>query len=213
MVNGGSQEVFASGLRNVLGFAWHPVSGELWATEQGSSLEGAGEAPDEINKVVAGSNHGWPICTGKTSMASATAPAPATGTKEAYCAQAAPAVLELPAGSGASSLVFYNASAFPAEFKGDAFVALSGSQSSPATAGFKVVRVRFTGNQATAVEDFLTGFLAPGGASSYGRPQGLAVAADGSLLVSDEGNGLIYRISRGAGSAGADGGADATGGN
>jgi glucose/arabinose dehydrogenase len=206
-VSGGAQEVVALGLRNVLGFAWHPVSGELWATEQGSAMEGAGEAPDEINKVVDGANHGWPICTGKTNQVSATAPAPVTGTKEAFCAQATGAVLDLPAGSGASSLVFYNASHFPAEYKGDAFVALSGSQATPAAAGFKVVRVRFTNNQATAVEDFLTGFLAPGGTSSYGRPQGLAVAPDGSLLVTDESNGLIYRISRGTGSGTGDAGA------
>jgi glucose/arabinose dehydrogenase len=86
---------------------------------------------------------------------------------------------------------------FPAEYRHDAFIALRGSWNRKNISGYRVVRVAFNGGKPTAITDFLTGFLSPSGDEYFGRPVGVAVAKDGALLVGDDTNGVIYRVSYG----------------
>ena len=98
--------------------------------------------------------------------------------------------------SAALSAAFYDREAFPAEYRGDAFVALHGSQSRPERTGYKVIRVRMKGGRPTGeYEDFMTGFIVDND-SVWGRPAGVAVTRDGALLVSDDANGTIFRVTR-----------------
>ncbi len=98
--------------------------------------------------------------------------------------------------SSALSAAFYDRDAFPAEYRGDAFVALHGSHSRPERTGYKVIRVRMKdGNPTGEYEDFMTGFLIDND-SVWGRPAGVAVTRDGALLVSDDANGTIFRLTR-----------------
>jgi glucose/arabinose dehydrogenase len=96
---------------------------------------------------------------------------------------------------------FYTGSQFPAEYRGDAFVAMRGSWNRREPVGYKVVRIRFENGTPRGFEDFLTGFLLDGGQAMFGRPVGLAVARDGALLVSDDTGGVVYRIAYGGGRA------------
>ena len=97
--------------------------------------------------------------------------------------------------SSALSAAFYDQQAFPAEFRGDAFVALHGSHSRPEMTGYKVIRVRMQGGKPTGeYEDFMTGFVLDN-TSAWGRPAGLTVTHDGALLVSDDANGTLFRVS------------------
>jgi glucose/arabinose dehydrogenase len=98
--------------------------------------------------------------------------------------------------SSALSLAFYDHDAFPTEYRGDAFVALHGSHSRPQRTGYKVIRVRMKDGQPTGeYEDFMTGFVVDNN-SVWGRPAGVAITRDGALLVSDDANGTIFRVTR-----------------
>jgi glucose/arabinose dehydrogenase len=112
-----------------------------------------------------------------------------------YCATTQPSVLENQAHEAPIGMVFYDGTAFPAEYSGNAFVALHGSWNRFPPTGYKVVRIRFDGGEPIAIEDFVTGFLIEDGAAEFGRPAGIAVAPDGSLLFTDDDNGMIYRVS------------------
>ena len=92
-------------------------------------------------------------------------------------------------------MAFYNAEQFPAAYRGDAFVALHGSWNRVPPAGYSVARIRFQDGKPVRMEEFLTGFLTQDGAAHFGRPAGLAVAPDGALLVTDDSNGVLYRLS------------------
>ena len=93
------------------------------------------------------------------------------------------------------AFLIYTADQFPADYQGDAFVAMRGSWNRGEATGYKVVRVQFENGQPTGFEDFITGWLMEDGMSQFGRVAGLAVMPDGSLLVSDDSNGVIYRVS------------------
>jgi glucose/arabinose dehydrogenase len=98
--------------------------------------------------------------------------------------------------SSALSAAFYDGDAFPPEYRGDAFVALHGSHSRPEMTGYKVIRVRMNnGTPIGEYEDFMTGFVVDD-STVWGRPAGLAVTRDGALLVSDDANGTIFRVTR-----------------
>ena len=91
-------------------------------------------------------------------------------------------------------MVFYTAGQFPAEYRNDAFVTMRGSWNRLPPVGYKIVRIRFQNGRPERFEDFLTGFMFDEGQSFFGRPAGMAIARDGSLLFSDDTNGVIYRI-------------------
>jgi glucose/arabinose dehydrogenase len=162
---GGTRRIFARGLRNTIGFAWHPRTGQLWGMDHGSDGLGDDRPPEELNRLIDGGDYGWP----------AEQPGPDTVKPVlGYQAHAAPI-----------DMVFW---------RGDALVAMHGSWNRSRAVGYEVVRIRFRDGKPQEFEPFLTGFLIEGGKAQFGRPAGLLVLSDRALLVSDDENGVIYRI-------------------
>ncbi len=194
--DGSSRRIYASGLRNTIGFAMNPVTGEIWGMDQGSDWRGDDVPPEELNRIIEGRHYGWPWCFGKMQVDQVISQKPENMTKEEFCAETEPSVLEYQAHSSPIQLVFYNGTQFPEEYRNDAFLTLRGSWNRRPAVGYKVVRILFDeAGQPTGFEDFLTGFLANNGTAFFARPAGLAVGKDGSLLVGDDTNGVIYRVS------------------
>ena len=191
----GGRTIFAAGLRNTIGWAWHPETGDLWGMDHGSDWRGDDQPPDELNRIVEGANYGWPYCYGDRQVDRYFSNEPVGATSDAYCALTEAAVIGYQAHSAPIGWVFYTAEQFPEEYRGDAYVAMRGSWNRFPAVGYEVVRVRFEDGQPVAIDDFVTGWLAEDGASHFGRIAGVAVAADGSLLVSEDTNGVIYRVS------------------
>jgi glucose/arabinose dehydrogenase len=148
--------------------------------------------PDELNVVRRGDHYGWPYCYGGR------VPNPEFGDPR-RCDVTAPPVFSFPAHSGPQGIAFYTADMFPAEYHGDAFVALGGSaDGDPFLSGFKVVRVRVAAGRPVGFEDFVTGWLG-GAGHAWGRPVVPLVGPDGAIYVSDVVGGCIWRVSyRGA---------------
>lgn len=180
----GQCRVFASGLRNSVGLAVHPVSGELWATDNGRDFMGNDLPPDEVNILREGKNYGWPFCYGNK-----------VPDGNADCSGTESPVAQLQAHSAPLGLAFYDIRMFPEDYLGSLFVAYHGSWNRQPPTGYKIVRLKLDGNSVVAVEDFASGWL--DSATVIGRPVGVIVASDGALLVSDDHSGRIYRISYG----------------
>jgi Cu/Zn superoxide dismutase len=195
--NGGTRTVYAKGLRNTLGWAWHPQTRELWGFDHGSDFRGNDVPPEELNLIREGGNYGWPFCYGERVVDRWSHYDPPGMTPSAYCASTEPAALTYQAHSAPIGFAFYTGTQFPSQYQGDAFVSMHGSWNRSPVAPAKVVRIRFQNGRPVAAEDFVTGFLINGGRSLIGRPAGLVVASDGALLISDDANGAIYRVSYG----------------
>jgi len=186
-------KIFARGLRNTIGFDWHPDTHELWGMDNGTDGRGDDAPPEELNRLREGADYGWPYAYGKREVDTVMDDPPST-TKKAYAEHTEPAALEYQAHSAPIAMVFYRGTQFPPDYRGDAFVAMHGSWNRDPPTGYKVVRIRFDRGAPIGFEDFLSGFLVDA-QGAFGRPTGLAVAKDGALLVSDDSNGLIYRVS------------------
>lgn len=184
---GGEPAVFASGLRNAVGLALNPETGELWATNNGRDLLGDDLPPETVYIVREGGFYGWPVChAGRIEDPDLGFPGSCEGVL-------APEI-ELQAHSAPLGLVFYDGSAFPAEYQGDLFVAFHGSWNRSRPTGYKVVRIPIEdGRVAGPAEDFVWGWLSAFGFVT-GRPVGLAVGPDGALYISDDYAGTIYRV-------------------
>lgn len=182
--DGTGREIFARGLRNSVGFTWHPTTRELWATDNGRDWLGNNLPPEELNRVQYGGHYGWPDCYGDRKAVSKK--------DAAACAQTIPPAVELPAHIAPLGVTFYTGSQFPAEYRHDAFIACHGSWNRLPPAGYKVVRVRFKDGKPTGYEDFATGWLR--GTQAWGRPVDVLTAPDGSLFLTDDAGGRIYRI-------------------
>jgi glucose/arabinose dehydrogenase len=184
--DGKNRAVYASGLRNCSGEAMQPRTGTLWCVVNERDGLGDNLPPDYATSVRAGGFYGWPwfyIGANPDPRHQGIAARPVI----------VPDVLIQPH-SAPLSIAFYDRTAFPAEYRGDAFVALHGSWNRSTRTGYKVIRLRFVNGQPTGeYEDFLTGFVTSKSAV-WGRPVGVTVAADGALLVSEDGNGTIWRI-------------------
>lgn len=193
--DGSDRKVFANGLRNTMGFGWHPKTAELWGMDHGIDWLGDDEQKEELNKVEEGANYGWPYIyeDGKYNPGDQ----PAEMTYEEYATQAiSPALLYPEAHASALGMLFYTHNHYPEEYRNDAFIALHGSWNRSEPVGYKVVRLRYSEDgQPQQFEDFLTGFLVDGGKAHFGRPVGLAIHTDGSLLITDDSNGVVYRVS------------------
>ena len=191
--DGSGQSTFASGLRNPVGIAFHPESGELYVVVNERDGFGDGLVPDFLTRVRAGEFFGWPYAY--------VGPHPAPGWGEQrpdLVEQTTPPDVMFEAHSAPLGLAFYDGAQFPVEYRGDAFVALHGSWNSSQPTGYKVVRVPFeNGRPLGWYEDFATGFRLGTGvpARVFGRPVGVTVAADGSLLIADDVGQAIWRIS------------------
>lgn len=187
---GSAGKIFARGLRNTVGLAFNPTTGELWGGNNDRDNLGDDVPPEHINIIKAGKNYGWPQCylPGK--------PNPEYGTAD--CSHVEPPAITIQAHSAPLGLVFYTGNQFPREYRGDAFVTLHGSWNRSVPTGAKVVRVKVDsgGRRAVGVEDFIAGWQRPDG-TRWGRPVGLLVLPDGSLLVSDDQGGKIWRVTYG----------------
>jgi glucose/arabinose dehydrogenase len=196
--DGTARAVFARGLRNTIGFGWHPTSRQLWGMDHGSDQRGDGVPPEELNSIREGGHYGWPFCFSARALDPVFLGTPPGGASRAeFCRSTCPAALGYTAHAAPMAMVFYTGAQFPEEYRGDAFVAMHGSWNRDPPSGFEVARVRFRDGSPTGFAPFLSGFLVEDGAAQFGRPVGLAVAHDGSLLLSEDQNGVIYRVSYG----------------
>jgi glucose/arabinose dehydrogenase len=195
-LDGSEREVLASGLRNTIGFAWHPGTKELWGWDHGIDWLGDDQQGEEFNLLVHGARYGWPYVFAKSRQNPADEP-PGGISREEWTRMSREPVLLYTAHAAPMQMLFYTGDQFPEEYRNDVFVAMHGSWNRKPPSGYEVVRVRFKNNKPVQVEPFLSGFLGQerGRWTHSGRPTGLAIAADGALLVSDDALGAIYRIS------------------
>lgn len=191
--DGKQRSIFATGLRNTIGFGWQPQTGELWGADHGIDFLGDTQQPEEVNKIELGKMYGWPHVYAGGEIYPQSTPV-GDITKEQWKARSTPMVVGWNAHAAPMQLVFYTGAAFPSEYRGDAFVTMRGSWNRAKPSGYEIVRVRFTNGQATSVEPFVTGFLTDGGKTHIARPVGLVLAKDGALLMADDANGVIYRV-------------------
>jgi glucose/arabinose dehydrogenase len=185
-VASGAIEVVARGVRNSVGFDWHPGSGELWFTDNGRDWLGDDAPPDELNRVSQPGQHfGYPYCHGGTIVD------PEFG-RDRRCAEFVPPVLNLGAHVAALGMRFYGGTQFPERYRNAVFIAEHGSWNRSRKNGYRVSVVRLQGNRAVSYEPFVSGWLADNAA--WGRPADVLVMPDGSLLISDDQAGAIYRV-------------------
>jgi len=190
-IDGKDCRVFARGLRNAVDFVIHPVTGKMYATDNGRDQLGEDLPPDEINMVEYGKNYGWPICYGKNIHDT-------DFDKNVYvrnpCMEPfeVPSLIDLQAHSAPLGLAFYYGDNFPQEYRGNLFVAFHGSWNRKVPTGYKIISIDMLDH---SVKDFATGWL--NNSNVLGRPVDIIVADDGSLFVSDDNAGKIYRISYG----------------
>jgi glucose/arabinose dehydrogenase len=201
--DGSERLLYAEGLRNTIGFGWHPASGELWGFDHNSDGRGDNWPPEELNRIVEGRHYGWPFCGGDREpdhQVPADPEDPNPMTKQEFCAGTEAPALTYQGHAAPMEMVFYTARHFPEEYLNDAFVAMRGSWNRNPPTGYEIVRVRFdAAGQPVSMEPFATGWLTDDGRAHFGRLMGLAQAADGSLLVGDDTNGVILRIGYGPG--------------
>jgi len=188
--DGTGAEVYARGLRNSVGFRWHPVTKEIWATDNGRDFLGDDLPPDEINIVKKGGDYGWPYAYGNRITD------PEFDDPE-RAAKTVPPKIEIQAHSAPLGLTFYDSPAFGSAYEGDLFVCFHGSWNRSVPTGYKVVRYHLKGTRKDQVvfkQDFITGWLTPQGA--LGRPVDIIVGADEAVYISDDKGERIYRVSK-----------------
>ncbi|CAG9165141.1 hypothetical protein LMG23992_00289 [Cupriavidus laharis] len=185
--DGSGLQVVARGVRNSVGFDWHPVTHELWFTDNGRDYLGDDQPDDELNHATqAGQHFGYPFCH------AGNIPDPEFG-KQRACSEFVPPVARLGAHVAALGMRFYTGTQFPAEYRNNVFIAEHGSWNRSERVGYRIVRVVLgTDGKALRQEVFAQGWLQRG--TPWGRPVDVLVAPDGSLLVSDDLAGAIYRI-------------------
>jgi glucose/arabinose dehydrogenase len=191
--DGTGMEIIARGVRNTVGFDWHPVTKELWFTDNGRDWAGDAGPQDELNVIAKGNegaNFGFPYCHANgVADPDVKRPNPCAGVTM-------PAALLGPH-AGALGIKFYTGSMFPKSYQNVAFVVRRGSWNRAQKFGYDVAVARISGGKAK-IEPFLTGLLDEKGNAFHGRPTYVLPLQDGSLLVSDEQNGAVYRITYGA---------------
>ena len=185
--------IFATGIRNPVGLAVNPITGDLWTSTNERDGLGDDLVPDYVTRVKEGHFYGWPWYY----MGNHEEPRH-KGVRPDLAGKATVPDVPIQAHSAALQIAFYNAtsgaSVFPAEYRGDLFVALHGSWNRASRTGYKIVRARLkNGIPSGEYEDFMTGFVVDG-RNVWGRPVGVAVAPDGALIVSEDGNGSIWRV-------------------
>jgi glucose/arabinose dehydrogenase len=185
-VASGKIEVVARGVRNSVGFDWHPQSSELWFTDNGRDWMGDDAPPDELNRLgQTGQHFGYPYCHGGTIAD------PEFG-RGRHCAEFVPPVQNLGAHVAALGMRFYTGRQFPERYRNAVFIAEHGSWNRSSKTGYRVSVVRQQGNRAVSYEPFVSGWQQD--ESAWGRPADVLVMADGSLLVADDHAGAIYRV-------------------
>ncbi|GLI38279.1 sorbosone dehydrogenase family protein [Geobacter hydrogenophilus] len=185
--DGSNLEIFARGVRNTVGFDWHPRTGELWFTDNGRDWLGDNIPPDELNRAPRpGLHFGFPYRHGRN------IPDPEYGTKRTKD-RFVPPEMELGPHVAALGMRFYTGTMFPERYRNQIFIAEHGSWNRSERIGYRITLVRLEGNRAVSYEPFAEGWLNNG--KVWGRPVDLQIMPDGSMLVSDDKAGAIYRIS------------------
>lgn len=196
-ISGLPEGVFATGLRNSESYAWHPVTGQMFATNNGadqrSLIKGGPEndslPPEHLNLIKEGKNYGWPHCWGNH-VKDVNFEAPNAD----FCDKATPPALELPSHNAPLGITFLDKAKVPKSFKNDALIALHGSWNKAKPDGYKVIKVSYDSksNMPLSYSDFLTGWL--GSTGTWGRPVDVAVGIKGEIYVSDDTSLRIFKI-------------------
>ena len=193
--DGSGREIFASGIRNTVGFDWHPITRELWFTDNGRDALGDDVPPDELNNAPkAGMHFGFPYCHGGD--------IPDPKFVERPCSDFQPPAQKLGAHVAAIGMRFYTGQMFPAEYRDQIFIAEHGSWNRSQPQGYRVSVVKIDGNnKVVSYTPFAEGWLESGARGrggvgpNWGRPADVLVMPDGALMVADDARGVIYRIS------------------
>ena len=190
-------KTFAHGLRNPVGLDWHPISKELYTTVNERDGLGDDLVPDYLTRIRQGEFYGWPFAYLKPQLLDPRQVVNNKSSNPSLAAQTKTPDVLFQAHSAALGLQFYDGKSFPSKYKNGAFVTFRGSWNRREGTGYKVVFVPFGKNHRPLgyYEDFLTGFLTdPAIPATWGRPVGLLMLPDGSLLITEEMNGRIYRV-------------------
>lgn len=187
--DGTGMEIYAEGVRNTVGFDWHPETKALWFTDNGRDMLGDNIPPCELNRAPEkGLHFGYPYCHGNDIGD------PEFGEKHP-CSEFKKPVWNFGAHTAPLGMKFYTGDMFPEDYKGDIIVAQHGSWNRSTKVGYRLMRVKIDNEQATDAEVFADGWLNDEEQEAWGRPVDVLQMPDGSLLVSDDKAGLIYRIS------------------
>ena len=198
--------IWAQGLRNSQGFAWHPKTQSMFATNNGADMRSdkkGGKVNDELppehfNKIEPGKHYGWPHCWADHNNLKKLAEDPNFPGAENFCKSATPPAITFTSHATPIGVTFLNQTNWPADYQTDAVVALHGSWNRKTPSGYRLVRVKFIGEIPIETLDFATGWLnidASGNSQAWGRPTDVIVGTDGALYVSDDRASIIYRIS------------------
>lgn len=180
--------IYASGLRNMIGFDWHPQTKELWGFDNGGDYKGDEWPPEELNQIKIGGNYGFPFVYAKQEVdKSREHPG---DTPEEFAKTTEPSIMEFPAHAAPIAYRFFKSEAN----SGDGLICWHGSWNRDKPTGYKVERIKFSDGKPVGSEDFLSGFLINGGTERFGRPAGVAITNEGIVYISDDAGGIIYCI-------------------
>jgi glucose/arabinose dehydrogenase len=186
--DGTNREIVANGVRNTVGFTWHPETGELWFTDNGRDMLGDDIPPCELNRVSeTGQHFGYPFCHGDA-LAD-----PEFGDQHP-CSDFVPPVQNLGAHVAPLGVKFYTGAMFPEKYRGHVFIAEHGSWNRSSKVGYRITMVTLDGNEATSYEPFIDGWLEEASQEAFGRPVDILLLQDGSMLISDDVGDAIYRV-------------------
>lgn len=186
--DGSNREIVARGVRNTVGFTWHPDTNELWFTDNNRDMMGDDVPPCELNQVTeVGQHFGYPFCHGGTVKD------PEFGDQRP-CSDFVPPVKPLQAHVAPLAVKFDTGTMFPDSYKGHAFIAEHGSWNRSSKVGYRISLVKLDNNKAVSYEPFIDGWLDEETQEAFGRPVDLLFLKDGSLLISDDEADAIYRV-------------------
>lgn len=187
--DGSGREIFAHGVRNTVGFTWHPDTGELWFTDNGRDMMGDDTPECELNRAPEkGLHFGYPYCH------QGSVPDPEFGHLRS-CDEFVPPAITLGPHVAPLGIKFYTGTLFPERYRKQAFIARHGSWNRSRKIGYDICMVTIENNEAKGVEVFATGWLDEDAQEAWGRPVDVLTLPDGSMLVSDDAANVIYRIS------------------
>jgi len=186
--DGSNKEIYVKGVRNTVGFTWHPETKQLWFTDNGRDMLGDNIPPCELNKVTEKDQHfGYPYCHGSDIGD------PEFG-GEYSCSDFVMPVQNLDPHVAPLGLKFYTGKMFPDEYKGDIFIAEHGSWNRSKKIGYRISRVKIENNKSVGYETFIYGWLDDEEQEAWGRPVDILILEDGSMLISDDKANAIYRV-------------------